>query len=48
MRKIIINEVEAQIKIKEQVVDSKPESAPATTKNSKKKEVPTDEKTSSG
>lgn len=47
MRKIIINEVDAQIKIKEPMVDSTPESAPAETKTSKKKEVPADETTSS-
>lgn len=49
MRKIIINTPEQDlptVTLQEQpIVDADP--APATTKNSKKKEVPTDETTSS-
>jgi len=48
MRKIIIHEVDAEIQVKEPVVDSTPESAPANeSKQVKKKAVSKNEKTSS-
>lgn len=50
MRRIIINEVDAAIQIKESVVDPTPESAPASNpapKTSKKKDEPKNEATSS-
>lgn len=46
MRKIIINEVETQVQIKEHAVSSTPESISITTKTPKKKGAQKDETTS--